>query len=243
MKPLHIIANQNEIANKVLLPGDPLRAKYIADNFLEDAKCINTVRNMLGYTGKYKGKKITVIGSGMGIPSVAIYAAELFLFYNVDKIIRIGTAGAFNKNIKIRDIVLAKSAYSDSNYRYELTKNKSKKITSSNNLNQLIINTAKKNNINIKTGVVYTSEVFDLYSPIDHLLKKIPKNINPLACEMEAFGLFTIAKYYNKEATCLLSITDSKYELNNSLTIKERENSLNEMIKLALDSIIKKDKE
>jgi len=238
MEPIHIVSEKESIAPLVLLPGDPLRAKYIADNYLEDVKLINDVRNMLGYTGTYKGKKITVIGSGMGIPSVGIYSYELYQYYNVKKIIRIGSAGALNPDVHVRDIILASSAYSDSNFRYALTKSKSKKISSSNNLNQIILNTAKEINIPVKKGNVYTSEVFDVYASIDHLLNKIPNNDKLLACEMEAFGLFTIAKYLNKEATCLVSISDSKFEPNNNLTAEERQTALNQMIFLSLESII-----
>ena len=239
MEPIHIVTEKENIASLVLLPGDPLRAKYIADNYLEDVKLINTVRNMLGYTGYYKGTKITVIGSGMGIASVGIYAYELYEFYDVKKIIRIGSAGALNKDVHVRDIILASSAYSDSNFRYAITKSKSKKISASNNLNQIILNTAKEINIPIKKGYIYTSEVFDCYIPIDHLLNKISNNINLLACEMEAFGLFTIANYCNKDASCLVSISDSKFEINNDLTPDERQTTLNKMIFLALESVIK----
>ncbi len=239
MNPIHIVADKDSIAPLVLLPGDPLRAKYIADNYLEDARLINSVRNMLGFTGTYKGKKITVIGSGMGIPSASLYAYELYEFYKVKKIIRIGSAGALSPDVHVRDIVLATTAYSDSNFRYALTKSTSKKISSSNTLNQIIINTSKKIDIPIKKGHIYTSEIFDVYAPIDHLLNKIPKNVKLLACEMEAFGLFTVANYCQKEATCLISISDSKFEKENNLTAEERQTTLNQMIFLALESIIK----
>ena len=239
MEPIHIVTEKENIAPLVLFPGDPLRAKYIADNYLEDAVLINTVRNMLGYTGKYKGKRITVIGSGMGIPSASLYAYELYEFYKVKKIIRIGSAGAMSPDVHVRDIVLASVAYSDSNFRYGLTKSTSKKIASSNTLNQIIINTAKKIDIPVKKGHIYTSEIFDVYAPIDHLLKKLPENAKLLACEMEAFGIFTVANYCKKEATCLVSISDSKFEHNKDLTAEERQTTLNQMIFLALESIIK----
>src|SRR5574344_533249 len=239
MKPIHIITNKENIAKNVLLPGDPLRAKYIAENFLENPKLINTVRNMFGYTGTYKGQKVTVIGSGMGIPSVALYASKLYLFYNVKRIVRIGTAGAFNPDVHVKDLILATSSYSDSNFGYELNKTKAKKISSSNGLNQTIIKTSKDLNLNLKKGTVYTTEVFDPYYNINHLIKKIPQNINILASEMEAFGLFHVAKNLNKEATTLLSISDSKFEPSNDLSPAEREKSLNKMITLALESIIK----
>ena len=117
MNPVHIVTDKKNIASRVLLPGDPLRAKYIAENYLENAELINTVRNMLGYTGYYKGKKVTVIGSGMGCASVCIYAYELYQIYNVKKIIRIGSAGAFNPNISVGDIVLGNYSFSFSNIR------------------------------------------------------------------------------------------------------------------------------
>lgn len=239
MKPVHIVTDKENISPLVLMPGDPLRAKYIAENFLENAKLINTVRNMFGYTGTYKGKRITVIGSGMGIASASLYAYELYEFYNVKKIIRIGSAGALSPDVHVRDIVLASVAHSDSNFRYALTKSTSKRISSSNTLNQIIMNTSKEIHIPVKKGHIYTSEIFDVYASIDHLLKKIPNNVKILACEMEAFGLFTVANYCRKDATCLVSISDSKFEKENNLTAEERQTTLNQMIFLALESIIK----
>ena len=239
MNPIHIVTEKDNIAPLVLLPGDPLRAKYIAENYLENPKLVNNVRNMLGYTGTYKGKRITVIGSGMGIASVAIYAMELYMFYNVKKIIRIGSAGALSPKVHVRDIILAKVAHSNSNFRYGLLKSKSKKATSSNTLNQIIENTSKKINIPIVKGNIYTSEIFDVYASIDHLLNKMPKNANLLASEMEAFGLFTVADYCKKDAACLVSITDSKFERDKDLSHDERRTTLNQMVELALESIIK----
>lgn len=238
MTPIHIVADKKDIAPLVLLPGDPLRAKYIAENYLENIKLINTVRNMFGYTGTYKNVKVTVIGSGMGIPSVGIYSYELYKFFDVKKIIRIGTAGSANKSVKIRDLVLSTSAVSDSNFGYALLKSKDKKISSANELNQIIIKTAQELKINLIKGPIYTSEIFNVYVNIDHLLNKIPKTIKPLAIEMEAFGLYQIASFLNKQATTLVSVVDSPYE-KNFLTSEEREKDLNEMIILALESIIK----
>lgn len=237
MNPIHIVTKKEDIADIVLLPGDPLRAKYIAEKYLENAKLINEVRNMLGYTGTYKGKRITVIGSGMGIPSVGIYAYELYEFYNVNKIIRIGSAGAFNKEAKITDIVLGKDAYSYSNFAYAIKKSDEKLIKSSNSLNEKIFNKSKELNIPVHYGTIYTSEVFDVYHNINHLKDNIPENIKPLASEMEAFGLFHIADLLNKEATCLVTISDSKFEENRDLTSEERQNNLDKMIILALESI------
>ena len=239
MQAVHINSKKEDIAELVLLPGDPLRAKYIAENFLEDYKLVNEVRNMLGFTGFYKGKKITVIGSGMGIPSVAIYAHELYHFYDVKKIIRIGTAGAFSPETKVKDIILGMKAYSHSNFAYAYRKIESPIVDSSDNLNKTILETSKELNIPIKTGTIYTAEVFDVYKNIDHLKQTIPENIKPLASEMEAFALFHVAEDDNKEVACIVSVSDSLFEENVDLTPEERQTSLNEMIILALESIIK----
>lgn len=239
MNPVHIVTDKKNIASRVLLPGDPLRAKYIAEHFLEDAVLINSVRNMLGYTGYYKGKKVTVIGSGMGCASVCIYAYELYEIYNVKKIIRIGSAGAFNPNIMIGDIVLGSYSFSFSNIRYAIDKSNAKRISSSNNLNQIIEKTANKLDMNIKKGGLYTSEIFEPYIPTPHLNKQIPKNIRLLASEMESFGLYSIANYLGKDATCLVTITDSPFEIGKDYTAEERQLNLNNMIILALESIIK----
>ncbi len=236
MKPVHIVADKTDIAPRILLPGDPLRAKYIAENFLSNVKLINSVRNMLGFTGEYKGKKVTVIGSGMGIPSVSLYTYELYKFYDVENIIRIGTAGSLDKEIHIRDIVLSTSAYSDSNFAYAFSKSQAKVIDADSTLNDTIIKKSDELMINLKVGPIYTSEVFDVYASIDHLLDKIDTKL--LACEMEGFGLFHIAKTLNKKATGLISIVDSKFETY-ALTTEEREKDLNDMIVLALESIIK----
>ncbi len=239
MDPIHIVTKKENIADKVLLPGDPLRAKYIAQKYLENVKLVNEVRNMLGFTGYYKGTKITVIGSGMGIPSVGIYAYELYRFYDVEKIIRIGSAGAYRKEIKVRDIVLGLDAYSHSNFAYDFRQMESPIIASSDKLNSAIIETSEELKIPIIAGTIYTAEVFDVYHNIDHVKKEIPEEINPLASEMEAFGLYHIADTTGKEATCLVSISDSKFEENADLTSEERQNTLDQMIILALESIIK----
>lgn len=233
---IHIEAEKNDIAENVLMPGDPLRAKYIAENFLTDVKEINKIRNMLGYTGYYKGKRITVMGSGMGIPSIGIYSYELYTFYDVKNIIRIGTAGSLNKDIKIMDLVLAKNSYSPSSFAYVWGKDTSNLLNSSNQLNNQIISTSKKLNINLNYGTILTADVFTVYANIDHILNKIPKHLNILANEMEAFGLFHVANLCNKNATCLISIVDSIYD-KNMVSETDKEKNLNDMILLALESI------
>lgn len=239
MNPVHIVAEKGKIASRVLLPGDPLRAKYIAENFLDDYELVNSVRNMLGYTGYYKGKKVTVIGSGMGCASALIYAYELYQFYNVKNIIRIGSAGAMNPNVLIGDIILGTYSYSFSNIRYAMNRSKSKKVVSSNTLNQKILAQAEKIGVLIKKGGLYSSEIFEPYIPTPHLYKQIPKNIRLLASEMESFALYSVADYLGKDATCMVTITDSSYERGNTFTAEDRQYKLNEMIKLALESIIK----
>lgn len=237
MATAHIESELEDIAPVVLMPGDPLRAKYIAENFLEDAKLVNQVRNMFAYTGTYKGTKVTVFASGMGIPSIGIYSYELFKFYNVEKIIRIGTCGSFNKDIKVLDVILSNGAYCKSYFDKLLDGVDIDFIQSSDELNRKIMNTAKKRNIDLKYGKTITSDVFDLYCDDLTLFRDNYPDMNFLSVEMEAFGLFYIAKKLGKEAACLMTVVDSLYDKRN-LTSKERETSLNNMIETALESII-----
>jgi len=237
MSTPHIESKLDEIAKVVLMPGDPLRAKYIAENFLEDAKLINTVRNMFGYIGTYKGKKVTVFASGMGIPSIGIYSYELYKFYNVEKIIRIGTCGSFNKDIKLLDVILSSGAYCKSYFDQLLDGVDLDFIQSSEELNRSIMNTAKVKNINLKYGKTITSDVFDLYCDDENRFRGNFPDMNFLSVEMEAFGLFYIAKKLGKEASCLMTVVDSLYD-KRSLSTTDREKSLNNMIELALESII-----
>lgn len=234
---IHIEAEKNDIAENVLMPGDPLRAKYIAENFLTDVKEINKIRNMLGYTGYYKGKRVTVMGSGMGIPSIGIYSYELYTFYDVKNIIRIGTAGSLDKNVRVNDIVLATSSYSPSSFAYVWGKDVRNVINSSEKLNNKIVETSQKLKMNIKVGTILTADVFTVYANIDHVLKNVPSHINLLCNEMEAFGLFHIAELCGKEASALITIVDSPFE-EVMLTNEEKEKKLNDMILLALESII-----
>lgn len=234
---IHIEAEKNDIAENVLMPGDPLRAKYIAENFLTDVKEINKIRNMLGYTGYYKGKRVTVMGSGMGIPSIGIYSYELYTFYDVKKIIRIGTAGSLDKNVRVNDIVLATSSYSPSSFAYVWGKDVRNVINSSEKLNNKIVETSQKLKMNIKVGTILTADVFTVYANIDHVLKNVPSHINLLCNEMEAFGLFHVANLCGKLASALITIVDSPFE-EVMLTNEEKEKKLNDMILLALESII-----
>ncbi len=233
----HIESKLEDIAPIVLMPGDPLRAKYIAEKFLEDAKLINSVRNMFGYTGTYKGKRVTVFASGMGIPSIGIYSYELYKFYNVEKIIRIGTCGSFDENIKLLDVILSTGAYCKSHFDELLDGVNIDFIQSSDEINRSIMNTAKIKNLDLKVGKTITSDVFDLYCDSKEKFRSNFPNMNFLGVEMEAFGLFYVAKKLNKEASCLMTVVDSLFD-KRSLSSEEREKSLDEMITLALESII-----
>lgn len=239
MEPIHIKTEKENIAPIVLLPGDPLRAKYIAENFLSNYQLVNDIRNMFIYTGYYNNKKVTIASSGMGCPSVSIYAYELYQFYNVEKIIRIGTSGTLNKNVKILDVILSNEVYSESSFAYQFNKYREKFVTASNQLNNLIEETAKENNIELKVGPTLTSDVFDVYTPIDHIIDNCPIKDQLLSCEMEGFALFHIANVLNKEAAMLMTVVDSKFEPDNRISSEDRQNSLNTMIKLALESITK----
>ena len=234
---VHIESKKEEIAKKVLMPGDPLRAKYIAEHFLEDAKCINTTRNMLGYTGFYQGERITVFASGMGGPSIGIYAYELYLFYDVEEIIRIGTSGANKEEIKIKDLILAKDAYTLSSYPKLFFDDDEHLFTASKTLNEKIKKVSEEKNVSLKEGTIITSDIFDVYVDKERYHKNYPADLNAYANEMEGAILLCMAKHLNKQAACLLTIVDSPYS-NAIITSEERETSLNDMIKLALDTFV-----
>lgn len=236
MEPIHIVTDKENVSELVLMPGDPLRAKYIADNFLENAKLINEVRNMLGYTGTYKGVKITVMSSGMGIPSIGIYSYELIKFYGVKKIIRIGSAGALDENVHIRDIVVATEARSLSSFALAYSQDESHIKFASEKLVKNIEDASTNEKVHF--GAILTSDTFDPYSGgIEEVLKKLDFP-HPLASEMEAFGLYHIGEITNTEVAAMLTIVDSKFESIN-LSSEERQSSLDEMIKLSLEAIIK----
>ncbi len=238
MSTPHNEANLGDIAKIVIMPGDPLRAKYIAENFLEDYKLVNSVRGMYAYTGKYKGKQLTVMAHGMGIPSVGIYTYELYKFYNVESIIRIGSCGGYMPNNKLFDIILSEAAYSESNYALTLNNDDCHLSYSDKYLNDIISNTAKDLNINIFKGNTVCTDCFDVYmTDVNKFLERLPKNLNPLGAEMEAFALFYNAKLLNKKAACLMSVVDSKY-IDKIATPEERQTGLNNMIKLALESAL-----
>ena len=232
----HNEAKLGEIAETVIMPGDPLRAKYIAENFLENARLVNKVRGMYAYTGTYKGKTISVMAHGMGIPSIGIYCYELYKFYDVENIIRIGSCGGYKPELKLFDIILSENVFSESNFALTLNNDDCHIVEANYELNDIIEKTAEKNNINIIKGNTVTTDCFDIYmTDVNEFLKRLPENFNPVSAEMEAFALFYIAKMLNKKASCLMSVVDSKY-IKEVATPEEREQGLNNMIKLALES-------
>lgn len=235
----HNEAKLEDISKIVLMPGDPLRAKYIADNFLENARLINSVRNMFGYTGTYKGKEITVFASGMGMPSIGIYSYELYKFYNVDTIIRIGSCGAYNENLNLLDTILVNNAYTEGNYAYELNEDNCHLMESNKEVNSVIENTAKELNIPYVKGNTLCSDCFDYYvKDVNELIARFPKDLNIIGAEMEAFALFYNAHSLGKRASCLLSVVDSHYK-HQEISANDRQTSLNSMIKLALEAAIR----
>ena len=238
MSTPHNEANKGDFAKTVIMPGDPLRAKYIAENFLDDYKLVNQVRGMLAYTGTYKGKEISVMAHGMGMPSVGIYSYELFKFYDVENIIRIGSCGGYKPELKLFDIVLSENVFSESNYALTLNNDDCHIVSSSKELNSIIENTAKETNTNIISGNTVSTDCFDVYmTDVNKFLERLPENFNPVSVEMEAFALFYLAKYFNKKASCLLTVVDSYYK-QQEISSEEREKSLNSMIKLGLESAL-----
>lgn len=235
---IHCKANVNDISKTVLMPGDPLRAKYIAENFLENAKLVNTVRNMLAYTGTYKGKEITVFSHGMGMASMGIYCYELYKFYGVENIIRIGSCGAYSKDLNVFDTILVDNSYTEGNFAYEWNENNCHLAQSNSYINSIIESTAEKCNISYVKGNVLCSDCFDGYlEDVNKLISRFPKDLNIIGAEMESFALFYMAHYLNKKASCLLTVVDSIYKKEEA-TSEEREKSLNNMIVLALESAI-----
>ena len=239
MSTPHNEANKGDIAKTVVMPGDPLRAKYIAENFMENYKLVNQVRGMYAYTGTYKRKELTVMAHGMGMPSVGIYTYELFKFYDVENIIRIGSCGGYKPELKLFDIILSKNVFSESNYALTLNNDDCHIVSSSKELNNIIKNTAEESNVKMVTGNTVCTDCFDVYmTDVNKFLNRIPDGFDPVSAEMEAFALFYNAKLLNKKAACLMSVVDSKF-IKDVATPEERQTGLNTMIKLALDSAIK----
>ena len=229
---IHIGAKQGDIANTILLPGDPLRAKFVAENFLEDIVCYNEVRGMFGFTGTYKGKRVSVQGTGMGIPSISIYANELITEYGVQNVIRIGTCGAMQEDIHLKDVILAMSASTDSSMNKIRFNNMDFAPTASFPLLLKAYNNAVKKDIPVKVGNILSTDTFYGDNPDDwkHWAK-----FGVLAVEMEAAALYTLAAKYKVNALAILTVSDSliTHELT---TAEERQTTFRKMIEIALET-------
>ena len=230
----HNQAKVGEIAKNVLMPGDPLRAKFIADTFLTNVRLVNTVRNMFAFTGEYKGKEITVMASGMGMPSIGIYSYELYSQYGVENIVRVGSAGAYTDKLNLFDVVLAESAWSESSFAK--TQNGYDKDTTypDGELNEKIIETAKKLNIPLHLEKIHSSDVFYTEPNVDGY-KEINAKHGCECVEMESFALFHNAKVLGKKAACLLTISDS-FTSEQKATPEERQTAFINMMKIALET-------
>lgn len=233
---VHIESKKEDIADVVIMSGDPLRAKYIAEHFLDEYKMVNDVRNMFGFTGYYKGKRVTIFSHGMGIPSIGIYAYELYKFYDVKKIIRLGTCGTLKRDVKLLDVILATSAYSISTFPLLFDGDRDKEYNASKSLNDDIMATAEKLGIPLKVGKIITSDVFDPYATTEKFESCFPDD-DYLGSEMESFGLFYLAHKLKREAACMLTVVDSKLD-KRALSSDERQMSLNEMITIALETLL-----
>lgn len=234
MSTVHIESEKEDISNIVLMPGDPKRSDYIANKFLTNVKQVNMIRGMNAYTGFYKDKRITIFPSGMGNPSMGIYSYELFKEYNVDYIIRIGSCGSYDKKINVNDVILVNKSISESTYAKCLDNYDMKEVKSSNKLNNIIYHTAISNKNNITIGNIYSSDVF-YEKEYDYQKRRI--DLNVLGIEMETFALFNNARKFSKDASCLLTVSDTFYG-SEILSSEEREKGLDKMIVLALESTL-----
>ena len=227
----HNNAKVGDFAKTVLMPGDPLRAKYIAETYLENPRQVNAVRNMLGYTGTYKGKEVSVMGAGMGMPSIGIYSYELFNFYDVDQIIRIGSAGGFQDNIKLMDVVIAMGACTDSNFAYQYGLPGTFAPIADYGLLSRAVEIAKGQGTNVIVGNVLSTDIF--YNTMSNA-NDLWKNMGVLAVEMEAAGLYMNAAKAGKNALCMLTISDHVYT-GEALDAEERQLGFGKMMEIALE--------
>ncbi len=237
MSTPHNQAEIGQIAKTVLMPGDPLRAKMIAETFLEDPVQFNHVRGMLGYTGTYQGKPVSVMGSGMGMPSIGIYSYELYTTYGVESIIRVGSAGAYAPELKLFDVLLATAAYSESSYAHTMSGSEESLIKPSPALNQKLIDSARVQNIPLHEGIIHSSDVF-YREPWqgDKYWAQLRDEKGCQAVEMESFALFQNALVTGKQAACLLTISDS-FVSGGVTTAEERQKSFTQMMEVALGAI------
>ena len=230
---IHINAKQGDIAETILLPGDPLRAKYIAETFLEDVTCYNEVRNMFGYTGTYKGKRVSVQGSGMGVPSISIYATELMQEYGVQKLIRVGTCGAIQKDVKVRDVIIAQSASTDSKMNEIIFNGIDFAPTADFDLLLKAYNAGIEAGLNLKVGNIFTADMF--YSEENQNEKLARYGV--LAVEMESAALYTLAAKFGRKALSVLTVSDHIIT-GEATSSEERQTTFNDMIVVALEAAI-----
>ena len=231
MATAHIGANPGDFAKTVLMPGDPLRAKYIAETYLENPRLVTSVRNMFGYTGTYKGKEISVMGAGMGMPSIGIYSYELFNFYDVDNIIRIGSAGALQDDMKLMDVVIGMGACTDSNYASQYCLPGTYAPIASYDLMSKAIDVAKEQGTNVVVGNILSSDIF--YNANGNV-NDIWRGMGVLCVEMEAAALYMNAAKAGKKALCMLTISDHIYT-GEALTAEERQLGFSKMMEIALE--------
>ncbi|WP_085505714.1 purine-nucleoside phosphorylase [Thalassobacillus devorans] len=233
---VHIGAKQGDIAETILLPGDPLRAKYIAENFLEDAVCYNEVRGMYGYTGTYKGERISVQGTGMGVPSISIYINELMESYGVKKLIRVGTCGALQKDVKVRDVILASTSSTDSQMNRMVFGGIDYAPTADFALLKNAYDTGEEKGLKLRVGNVFTSDSFYRDNAMD-LFNQLA-DYNVLGVEMETTALYTLAAKYNRQALSVLTVSDHILT-GEETSAEERQTTFNDMIEVALEAAIK----
>jgi len=231
MSTPHNAANKGDIAETVLFPGDPLRAKFIAETFLKDVKQFNSVRNMFGYTGTYKGKRVSVMGSGMGMASLGIYAYELYTQYGVERIIRVGTCGAYVPQVKVRDVIIVQASSTDSNYAYQYKLPGIIAAISSYELLEKAVNEAKKKKIRYHVGNILSSDIF--YNQYPGVIESWAK-MGILGVEMESYALFLTAMSLGKQALTILTVSDSLVT-HEVTTAEERQTAFLSMMEIALE--------
>jgi len=232
----HINANAGDFAETVLFPGDPLRAKFIAETFLDDAVEVTNVRNMFGFTGSYKGERISVMGSGMGIPSCSIYAKELITEYGVKNIIRVGTCGAVSPDVKVLDVIIGMGASTDSNVNRTRFSGFDFAAIASYDLLQKAVDAAKEHKIDAKVGNIFSADLF--YTPIPEFFDTLEK-FNILGVDMEAAGLYGVATEFGANALTILTVSDH-IRTGEATTPEQRQSAFKEMIYIALDAAITK---
>lgn len=231
MSTPHNEAKEGQIAKTVLMPGDPLRAKFIADNYLENVVCFNTVRNMLGFTGTYKGKEVSVMGGGMGMPSIGIYSYELYEFYGVENIIRIGSAGGYSDEVKLHDLVIGMGASTNSNFAHQYHLPGTFAPIADFGLLRKAVESAEKLGVSVKVGNILSSDTF--YDD-DADAKLAWKKMGVMAVEMEAAALYMNAARLGKKALCMVTISDHLFT-GEELSAEERQVGFRNMMEVALD--------